>query len=250
MNLLLQASKPALVRKKTSVASGKPLVLVTPLYVSSSIVSGVPTLSRKSTTILSGDDASGLKRRSSSRTSDVGLMRTRSSPQSSPELKRKQTEETSAEKVVELRRKATSERSTRGMDETKNKSPSIISLSEARAMLREQRSSVRIVNSASVKRKATLTKVGSKSHQVAKPASLATKQSSVKRVSGYSKRKLFPKRPFEFAEESPKKRMKRSPQAPKSKEEDSSDERALLYLSGEYLALKSDDGKLTDLTSF
>ncbi len=213
----------------TKAASIHKTKAVAPLRTSSSILSKVPSLSRKNTSILSnGDDAeaSGMKRKSSSAKSARDV----------PDLKKRKSSTRSD--TAELQRKRTSTAS------HLNEGPSIISLSEARMLLSEQKSSSRVSRDGrALQKKLSSTKTASVRREASKPPSVVRKASSVRpkvRAGGLLKRVPVPKKVFSFDEESTPKKAARKKGKKKNEEED---ERALLYLKGEFLALKSDDGK-------
>ena len=88
-------------------------------------------------------------------------------------------------------------------------------------------------------------KSSSVSRKLSKPASIIRKSSSVKSASlpSLPKRKHIPKKIFEPSDSITPKKQKQKQRKVKSKSDDKPNERALLYLRGEFLALRTDNGK-------
>ena len=182
----------------------------------------------------------------------------------------------------ELKKKATSVRSSIEIPALdKQKTPSIISLSEARVLLSRQGTTTRIVSVTggclekkggslnsktgeslqkkssciTTKRSESLKKKSSSvSSKISKPASIVRKSSSIKGASlpSLPKRKHIPKKIFEPGGSEPITPKKQTRKKVKSKKSDDSkpNERALLYLRGEFVALKTDDGKKFHIIDF
>ena len=221
---------------------------------------GEPSVSRKSSSLLDSDDSPELKRKSS-----IG------SNESEPEAKKKKCVVTDNDSVTEfktksqhsvsdLAKKPSIVRSISGaIPLSKLSTQGLMSLSEARVLLSRHQTTTRIVGVTEGGLQKTLPIVTSK---VSKPATVIRKSTSVKTVkrTGLSKRvktgrksssikevatelpkrKPIPKKIFEPDEAiMPKKTTK--PKI-KTESEESKPNRALLYLRGEFVALRADEG--------
>ena len=235
------------------------------MYSSSSILSGEPSVSRKS----SSDDSPELKRKSSSiasKGSEPELKKRKSSVRdddSVSEFTTKSSSVSSHHSASGLAKKPSTTRSISGaIPLSKLSTQGLISLSEARVLLSRQETTTRNVSvtggslqqkslpvaSSKISKPASVIRKSSKRTGLSRHVKTSRKSSSIKNVvTELPKRKPIPKKIFEPAEAiTPKKTTK--PKIKTELKESKPNSRALLYLRGEFLALRADDGEVCSIS--